>query len=179
MRLPSVSSKKWVKKAHNGAYKNRLDWKPSAVNQKGGVWPLHSTMNPVWDLLDFSSLSDKIVAYGLRTGVSPVELAFWHKRIVKALKRPMNLGDRENMFNCKMCLLTKEDTKISLCLQDLVHPSDSDMSLDVLSPGRQLPQLYVRPEPIHEDSTHAHLRSQLPSPSCRGERIDPNVFLDI
>jgi hypothetical protein len=92
-------------------------------------------MNPVWDLLDFSSLSDEIVVYSLRTGVSPIEITFWHKRIVKALKRPMNLGDRENMFNHKMCLLTKEDTKISLGLQDLVIPSDLDSSLEVLSPG--------------------------------------------
>jgi len=175
---PLAVVKKWCKKAHDNTYKNRLDWKPSEV-EGGGVWPLRSTMNPVWDLLDFSSLSDDIADYGLRAGQAAPEIAFWRKRIVKALRRPMNLGDRENLYNRKLCQLTKEDTKISLGLQDLVHPSDSESSLEVLSPGRQFPKLYVRPSPLREDSTHLHLRDEAPSPSRGGARIDPNVFLDI
>ena len=170
---------KWCKKAHDNAYKNRLEWKPSSVKEEGSrIWPLRSTMNPVWDMLDFSSLSDEIVNYGLRTGQSPLEIAFWRKRIVKALKRPINMGDKENLYNRKLCLLTKEDTKISLSLQGVTHHSDSESSLEVLSPGRRLPQLYVRPEITREDSTHIHNRTE-PSPSRGLERIDPNVFLDL
>src|SRR6201982_792785 len=144
---PPLVVAKWCKKAHDYAYKNRLDWKPSEAPEGGGVWPLRSTMNPVWDMLDFSSLSEEIAAYGLKTGQSSTDIAKWRKRIVKALKRPPNMGDRENQFNHKLCQLTKEDTKINLGLQELVHPSDSS-SLEVLSPGREVPHLYVRPETI-------------------------------
>ena len=172
---PPAVVKKWTKKAHDNAYKNRLDWKPSEAPEGGGVWPLRSTMNPVWDLLDFSSISDEIAAYGLRIGESPFEIAFWRKRIVKALKRPQNLGDRENLHNRKLCSLTKEDTKISLGLQGVVDDSSSD--LEVLLPGQRVPTLYVRPAIIREDSTHLHQRDEPPSPSRGGERIDPNVFL--
>ena len=176
---PPLVVKKWCKKAHDNAYKNRLDWKPSEASEGGGVWPLRSTMNPVWDMLDFSSLSEEIANYGLKVGQSPLEIAFWRKRIVKALKRPVNLGDRENLFNRKMCQLTKEDTKMPLGLQGLVDHSDSDMSLEVLLPGQRVYKPYVRPDTIHEDSTHLHVREDLPSPSRGGERIDPNVFMDV
>ena len=90
----------------------------------------------------------------------------------------MNLGDRENIYNCKLCLLTKEDTKMPLSLQGLVTGSDSDMSIEVLAPGQWLPRLYVRPDVIHEDSTHLHTREEPPSPSWGGARIDPNVFME-
>jgi len=174
---PPAVVKKWCTKAHDYAYKNRLDWKPSEALEGGSVWPLRSTMNPVWEMLDFSSITEDIVSYGLKTGQSSSEIAKWRKRIVKALKRPQNMGDRENMYNRKLCQLTKEDTKIDLSLQENIIPSDSD--LEVLSPGRQLPAVYVRPETIREDSTHLHHREQLPSPSRGGERIDPNIFLDV
>jgi hypothetical protein len=175
---PPLVIKKWCKKAHDYAYQNRLDWKPQEALGEGRVWPLRSTMNPVWDMLDFSSISEEISAYGLRVGESPSNIAKWRKRIVKALKRPQNMGDRENQYNRKLCQLTKEDTKINLGLQGLMSPSDSS-SLEVLSPGRQLPQLYVRPQPPVEDFTQPHLRSQPPSPSRGADRIDPNVFLDV
>ena len=176
---PPLVVKKWCKKAHDNTYKNRLNWKPSEAPEGGGVWPLRSTMNPIWDTLDFSSLSEEIANYGLKVGQSPLEIAFWRKRIVKALKKPVNLGDRENMFNRKMCQLTKEDTKMPLGLQGLVDHSDSDMSLEVLLPGQRVYKLYVRPDTIHEDSTHLHVREDLPSPSRGGEQIDPNVFIDV
>ena len=76
---PPAVVKKWCKKAHDNAYKNQLDWKPSEAPEGGGIWPLRSTMNPVWDMLDFLSLSEEIANYGLRIGQAPLEIAFWHK----------------------------------------------------------------------------------------------------
>jgi len=96
---PLALVKKWCKKAHDNAYKNRLDWKPSAPTEGISVWPLRSTMNPVWDLLDLSSILDEIADYGLKLGQSPVLIALWRKQIVKALTRPMNMGDKENIYN--------------------------------------------------------------------------------
>ena len=174
---PPLVVKKWCKKAHDNAYLRRLEWKPSEDTEGGAVWPLRSTMNPVWDMLDLSSIGEEIAGYGLRTGQSPLAIAKWRKRIVKALKRPMNMGDKENIYNRKICGLTKEDTKIDLGLQVLDVSSGSE--LDVLSPGRQLPTLYVRPTLPVEDFTQLHVRDDAPSPSRGLERIDPNVFLDV
>ena len=172
---PPAVVKKWCKKAHDNAYQNRLEWKPSEASEGGGVWPLRSTMNPVWDTLDLSSIGEEIADYGLRIGESSQAIGKWRKRIVKALKRPMNMGDRENIYNRKLCALTKEDTKINLGLQVLDNSSDSD--LDVMSPGRQFPQLYVRPNRPVEDFTQLHHSDNAPSPSRGLERIDPNAFL--
>jgi hypothetical protein len=176
---PPLVIKKWCKKAHDNAYQNRLEWKPQEDPEVGGVWPLRSTMNPAWDMLDFSTLSEEICNYGLKVGESAPRIKIWRKRIVKALKRPQNMGDRENKYNRKLCGLSKEDTQITLGLQDLVIPSSSDSELEVLMPGQRLPQLYVRPELPVEDFTQLHHSDNPPSPSRGMERINPNVFLDI
>jgi len=87
-----------------------------------------------YHMLDLSSILDKIADYSLKLGQSPVLIALWCKQIVKALKCPMNMGDKENIYNHKLCQLLKEDMKIHLGLQ-VVAPGSDSSDLEVLPPG--------------------------------------------
>jgi hypothetical protein len=175
---------KWTKNAHENAYKNRLQWKPSEEKDGLGVWPLKSVMNPVWQSLDFSSLSEEIADYGLRLDQDPLRIAQWRKRIVAALRRPQNMGDKENLYNRRLCNLTKQDTKLMLSVPD-AHMSDaSSDSLEVLPPGVSLPGFadqatYVERNDIDGNPVHQQVRSQPPSPSRGGERVNVQALVDL
>jgi len=86
------------------------------------------------------------------------------------------MGDKENIYNRKLCQLSKEDTKIHLGLQ-VVAPGSDSSDLEVLPPGRQIPTLYVRPNLPVEDHTQPHRRDEPPSPSRGGQQIDPNILI--
>ena len=178
---PPLLVKKWAKQSHDRAYKNRLEWSSPRDEGEVSVWPLRSTMNPVWDLLEFSSISEEIGQYGLKVGQPPLLIAKWSKRIVKALRRPQNMGDKENLYNRRLCGLTKEHTKIELRIERAALSPGSSLSFETPPPIHPISRIALPaiPETTQRgDSTHQHHRV-LPSPSRGGERIDPNVFMDI
>jgi hypothetical protein len=92
---------------------NRLVWKTSE-KEDVGIWPLKSTMNPVWQNLEFSwfhsLLTDTMVSAGMNRNTTKR----WCKRVVKSLKRPLNLGDKENLHNRSICHIMKKDALIKL-----------------------------------------------------------------
>jgi hypothetical protein len=115
---PPVTVYAWIKKFKVSAYKTRLDVAPQSEGDGDkAVWPLKSSMNPVWPKLSLSNVTD-----AMRKAAKPLmdaEIAhdddsleidyeglsfthrfnYWIKRLVASQKRPLNLGDKENKHN--------------------------------------------------------------------------------
>ena len=116
----------WIKKFKESAYKTRLDWKPPSEGGDQAVWPLKSTMNPVWTKLSLinvteamrkamqPSLDKEMEEYELSDSEDEYPLAFkfnkWFKRLVASQKRPRNMGDKENKHNKELLGRSEEHT---------------------------------------------------------------------
>jgi hypothetical protein len=103
---PPLVVHKWIKDTSHNAYSNCLIWKTSE-KEDIGIWPLKSTMNLVCQNLEFlwfhSLLTDTMVSAGMNQNTTK----HWCKRVVKSLKCPLNLGDKENLYNHSICHIMK------------------------------------------------------------------------
>jgi hypothetical protein len=127
----------WTKSFTGDAYKNHLQWDLSSNDDQDddGIWPLKSTMNPVWQKLKFASFSKVLVDHMLSAGLPEGQVHYWSKHIITSLKHPFNMGDKENKFNRHMCSIMKQDTLLKINGRTLDN-TDSDDSLEVLTPGQ-------------------------------------------
>jgi hypothetical protein len=112
----------WIAKFKVDAYKNRLSWNPEQ-DEDARVWPLRSEMNPVWQNLNLSMVSEAMDKYiagpeiDYRISIDDDfsdRLSFWKKRLVASQKRPFNFGDKENKHNRSLLNISSNDSKFEL-----------------------------------------------------------------
>ena len=136
---PPATVIQWIKGSKEAAFKNRLDWVTSKndISESEHIWPLKSVMNPVWQKLSLSMVSESM----RRTAESlcEEERAFistrhremfgsayegdypfadsiwnWFGRLVASQKRPMNFGDKENKHNRALLHILGRHSKLAL-----------------------------------------------------------------
>jgi len=98
----------WTKKFKTTAYARRLKKSVASETESEGVWPLLGEMNPAWEKVALTTVSDAMVDTWLKQGLDVQTVRKVNKRLVAALKRPRNLGDRSNAHNKRLLKINKD-----------------------------------------------------------------------
>jgi hypothetical protein len=149
---PPATVMAWIKKFKDSAYKTRLDWTFTSEEEGDlAVWPLKSTMNPVWTKL---SLHD--VTESMRKAAQPFMLAeanadedpdgelsfshrfnYWFKRMVASQKRPFNMGDKENKHNRGLLGIQTVHSKFSVAGRSALQRHEDEIAAGIRRADRQ------------------------------------------
>ncbi len=141
---PPATVMAWIKKFKDSAYKTRLDW--TFTSEEDGdiaVWPLKSTMNPVWTKL---SLHDTTEA--MRKAAQPFMLKeakedddddlpfshkfnYWFKRMVASQKRTINFGDKENKHNRELLGIQTVNSKFSVAGRTALQRREDEIAAGI------------------------------------------------
>jgi hypothetical protein len=108
---------KWVlacnKRYSSDAWRARLK-ETNAKQDAGLVWPLVSEMNPAWIHVSLGHVRDEIIKILIAKTIPPDFLAGSMGRMVGALRRPRNLGDKTNAHNKEVLGINSKMSKILL-----------------------------------------------------------------
>ena len=137
---PPATVMQWIQSTKDNAYKKRLEWTfEEELGMSERIWPLKSTMNPVWQKLNLGMVSEAmrrrasifiteeraryerqlLESLGEVTHMPDLlpfasDFSKWFGRLVASQKRPINFGNKENKHNRSLLGIQGKHAKIAL-----------------------------------------------------------------
>ncbi len=92
----------WIKRFKREAWSNRLKSASRVDEPQTKIWPLKSVMNPVWEDIVLSRVTDEMYSTmqrAVRCTIPDEVISTWMRRLVASQSKPTNLGDIANAHN--------------------------------------------------------------------------------
>jgi hypothetical protein len=114
----------WIKRFKATAFARRLQIRASSDSKEEdeGVWVLKGEMNPAWENVVLSTVSDAMIESWLNSGLDADAVKLVNRRLVSSLKRPQNLGDMSNAHNRKVLKIKKDTELLTIAPVQLSEP---------------------------------------------------------